>query len=292
MTKKKSTSSRLPWAQWDFEAWETDPELVLCSFGAQALWMRLLCIAWKNDGYVLVAGQSPSAEDLAFLFRQKIEDVEKWLEELERRRVFSRKGWAGAEGVIFSRRMVREKIIREAARINGAKGGNPALTSGESSERKSPVDGRERPASKPRKQREKAEGVNLEIEREIEIEIESESRANPEKPETPENRAGWDSLEYRGDTLRTVFEAEKAGEKRTDPEGRKGEAWFMAKGVLRVLGRMTEADAGKAVGEISRRHGLDADEVATIALSAFEFGPNNPRAYFASQAAKIAERRK
>lgn len=290
MTKKKSTSTRLPWAQWDFEAWETDPELVLCSFGAQALWMRLLCIAWKNDGYILIGGQAPSPEDLAFLLRQREEDVIKWLEELERRRVFSRKGWAGVEGVIYSRRMVREKIIREAARINGAKGGNPNLIAGESSEHKRPVNGRERPSPKPGKSTGKGKGVNPEREREREIE--SESRANPKNNGGAENRATWDSLEYRGDSLRTVFEAEKAGEKRTDPDGRKGEVWFMAKGVLQVLGRMTDQEAGKAVGEISRRHGLDPDEVGAVALAAFEFGPNNPRAYFASQAAKIAERRK
>lgn len=301
MTKKKSTSMRLPWAQWDFEAWETDAELLLCSFGAQALWMRLLCIAWKNDGYVLIGGQAPSAEDLAFLFRQRVEDVEKWLEELERRRVFSRKGWAGAEGVIYSRRMVREKIIREQARINGAKGGNPALLAGESFEGKRPVDGKERPASKPRKQTEKPEGVNPEIEREIEIEKERESVSTSARAKksgggenTPprENPATWDSLEYRGDTLRTVLEAEKIGEVRKDEEGRKGEVWFMAAGVMRVLGQMPDKAARASVAEIVRTHGLDPDELAEISLAAFEFGPNNPRAYFASQAAKIVARRK
>lgn len=118
-----------------------------------------------------------------------------------------------------------------------------------------------------------------------------ESRANPKADSERENPATWTSLEYRGDDLLTVIEAEKIGEVRKDPEGRKGEVWFMAKGVLRVLGQMTEAEAGKAVGEISGRHGLDIDEIAALAVSTFDFKPNNPRAYMASQAAKIAGRR-
>lgn len=290
MTKRKETAGRLPWAQWDFDAWETDAELAACSMGAQGLWMRLLCLGWKNEGYVLVSGKPPSATVLARLVRETEADVEKWIAELVENKVASLQNWPGASSVLFSRRMVRELKIRKAAKENGAKGGNPNLKPGPAESRKNPATGQRKKGPDGGTETGNREGVNLEIEREIEIE--SESRANPKINGDAENRATWDSLEYRGDSLRTVLEAEKLGEKRTDPEGRKGEAWFMAKGVLRVLGRMTEPDAGKAVGEISRRHGLDADEVAGLALSTFEFGPNNPRAYFASQAAKIAERRK
>ena len=289
MTKRKETAGRLSWAQWDFDAWETDAELAACSMGAQGLWMRLLCLGWKNDGYVLVSGKPPSTAVLARLVRESEADVEKWLNELLENKVASVQNWPGASSVLFSRRMVRELKIRKAARENGAKGGNPNLKPAPDESRKNPATGQRKKASSDGAKTGNPGGVNLEIEREIEIE--SESRANPKNTGEPKNRATWDSLEYRGDTLRTVLEAEKAGEKRTDPEGRKGEVWFMAKGVLAVLGGMSEAEAGKAVGEISRRHGLDPDEVATIALSAFEFGPNNPRAYFASQAGKIAARR-
>lgn len=290
MTRKKETAGRLSWAQWDFDAWDTDAELAACSMGAQGLWMRLLCLAWKNDGYVLVSGKAPSAAVLARLVREDKSDVEKWVDELLENKVASLGGWNNATGVIFSRRMVRELKIRKAARENGAKGGNPALTAGKHTARKSPATGQPQKGLSEEPLSGIPEGVNLE--REIEREIESESRANPKKTAAPKNGATWDSLEYRGDSLRVVLEAEKAGEKRKDPEGRKGEVWFMAKGVLRVLGGMTEDQAGKAVGEISRQHGLDPDEVATLALSAFEFGPNNPRAYLASQAAKITARRK
>lgn len=290
MTKRKETAGRLSWAQWDFDAWETDAELAACSMGAQGLWMRLLCLGWKNDGYVLVSGKPPSVAVLARLVRETEADVEKWIAELVENKVASLQNWPGASSVLFSRRMVRELKIRKAARENGAKGGNPNLKPAPDRSRKSPDSGQRDLALNGAAKTGNPAGVNLE--REIEIERESESRANPKINGGDENRATWDSLEYRGDSLRTVLEAEKLGEKRTDPEGRKGEVWFMAKGVLRVLGRMTEAEAGKAVGEISRRHGLDPDEVGSLALSTFEFGPNNPRAYFASQAAKIAERRK
>lgn len=76
-------------------------------------------------GYLLVGGVSPSAAQLAAVLGDKTKDVERWLAELETVDVFSR----DESGVIFSRRMVRDKAKREQDRINGKGGGNPKLTS-------------------------------------------------------------------------------------------------------------------------------------------------------------------
>lgn len=116
-------SDRLPWAKWTWAHWENDEALALCSMPAQGFWMRLLCIAAKEGGFVLVAGKPPPAEDLAVITRQKVEDVETWLAELERRGVFSRDG----KGAIYSRRIVRDGKIARRNQRNGKLGGNPKL---------------------------------------------------------------------------------------------------------------------------------------------------------------------
>lgn len=116
-------NERLPWAKWTWAHWENDEALVLCSMAAQGFWMRLLCIAAKEGGFVLVAGKAPPVDDIAFITRQRPEDVEIWLAELERRGVFSRDG----KGVIYSRRITRDTKIARKNKQNGKLGGNPNL---------------------------------------------------------------------------------------------------------------------------------------------------------------------
>lgn len=101
----------------------------------------------------------------------------------------------------------------------------------------------------------------------------------------------WDSLFLDKDSLRIIFEAEELGQKCADPAGRKRECWFMAKGVLMVLDQATAEQAGKVIGQIQRQYSLDEEELAAIALAAWQFKPNNGRSYFASQAQKVAVRR-
>lgn len=121
-------SERLPWAKFSWTAWETDDGLALCSMAAQGFWMRLLCMAAKEGGYVVLGGKKPAtAQSLAFLHRQSVEDVERWLAELEANEVFSRDG----QGRIYSRRMMRDAKIAKRNQQNGKKGGNPSLRKGE-----------------------------------------------------------------------------------------------------------------------------------------------------------------
>jgi hypothetical protein len=116
-------TERLPWAKWTWAHWENDETLALCSMAAQGFWMRLLCIAAKESGVVLVGGKAPPVEDLAFITRQSADDVRAWLDELERRGVFSRDG----KGQIYSRRMTRDAKIARRNQKNGKLGGNPNL---------------------------------------------------------------------------------------------------------------------------------------------------------------------
>ena len=117
-------NERLQWHKFSWTAWETDDGLALCSMAAQGFWMRLLCMAAKEGGYVVLKGKKPAnAENLAYLHRQSVENVEAWLKELEENEVFSRDG----EGRIYSRRMMRDAKIARRNQQNGKKGGNPSL---------------------------------------------------------------------------------------------------------------------------------------------------------------------
>jgi hypothetical protein len=119
-------TERLPWSKFSWNAWETDPGLALCSMAAQGFWMRLLCIAAKEDGYVLVNGAPPSHADLAYLMRTSVQDVDSWIADLEGNGVFSRTG----RNVIYCRRIVKESKGVVEARENGKRGGNPKLMGG------------------------------------------------------------------------------------------------------------------------------------------------------------------
>lgn len=116
-------TDRMPWSKFSWDAWETDAELSLCSMAAQGFWMRLLCLAAKEDGYVLINDTAPSSLKLAHLVRAKVEEVEGWLAELDENGVFSRT----ARGVIYSRRLTREGKRSAINRTNGKLGGNPNL---------------------------------------------------------------------------------------------------------------------------------------------------------------------
>lgn len=115
--------SATTWSKFFWSDWEADESLKLCSPGAQALWMRMLCVCAKADGYLMIAGQPLAAPDLARLTGWPLADVETWIDELRRWEVFS----TDRAGKIYSRRIVREVKKGKTARENGGKGGNPNL---------------------------------------------------------------------------------------------------------------------------------------------------------------------
>lgn len=113
------------WSKFFWSDWETDPALKLCSFAAQGLWMRMLCIASAHDpiGYVAVAGRALDETSIARMTGGSESEVRDLLGELDRNGVFSR----DRHGRIFSRRMVNDAKRAAIARKNGKKGGNPSL---------------------------------------------------------------------------------------------------------------------------------------------------------------------
>lgn len=105
--------------------WRSDPALKLCSLSARGLWVEMLCIMHEAEpyGHLKVRGVPLDASALAALTGAAEESVRACLHELEDRGVLSR----NREGVVFSRRMIRDAEKRARAYAAGVKGGDPDL---------------------------------------------------------------------------------------------------------------------------------------------------------------------
>jgi hypothetical protein len=77
----------------------------------------------KPYGHLKVGDKVILAENLARMVGETLEVVEGWLNELREAGVFD----LTSEGVIFSRRMIRDENLRQIRASGGKLGGNPAL---------------------------------------------------------------------------------------------------------------------------------------------------------------------
>lgn len=117
-----------PWMKFYPADWQADPALRSCGISARGVWVELLCLMQKSDpvGYLLVNGKAPRAKALATLCGASERETQRALKELENAGVYSRTD----DGVIFSRRMVRDEEKAARDKANGATGGNPGLKAG------------------------------------------------------------------------------------------------------------------------------------------------------------------
>ena len=113
--------SELPFSKFYWSDHQGDPLLRGCSFAAQGLWTRMLCIAAESVryGHVLLNGRQPSDAELARVVGGTAEEVAALVEELDRNGVFSR----DRSGTIYCRRMIREAKKRAASAKGGKIGG-------------------------------------------------------------------------------------------------------------------------------------------------------------------------
>jgi hypothetical protein len=114
------------WSKFFWQDWDNDPALRMCSFAAQGLWMRMLCLAAKADpiGYVVVNGKPLDSSAIARLTGGSEQEVDSLIDELDRNGVLSR----DRRGAIYNRRMVRDAKKAAHARKIGKLGGNPTLS--------------------------------------------------------------------------------------------------------------------------------------------------------------------
>lgn len=112
--------SKRPAFQFYPSDWRNDAGLRLCSIGARGLWIEMMCLMHDATpyGHLTVMGRAIAPEALARLAGESVAAVKRWLVEMEQNDVFSRTD----EGVIYSRRMVRDEEIREARAAGGPLG--------------------------------------------------------------------------------------------------------------------------------------------------------------------------
>lgn len=113
------------WSKFWWQDYEGDDALRLCSLAAQGLWMRMLCAMHRGQpyGHLAVNNAPPTARQLSIMLCATEREIGKLLPELEAAGVFSRTD----NGLIYSRRMVRDKAITDKAIADGKRGGNPVL---------------------------------------------------------------------------------------------------------------------------------------------------------------------
>jgi hypothetical protein len=116
---------KLPWLKFHPQDWRGDAGLRMCSLAARGLWIEMLGVMHEAEpyGHLVVKGKPVGAQELSAIVGAPIEAVEAALAELENWQVCDR----NRAGTITSRRMIRDAKRRDKLKINGSKGGNPAL---------------------------------------------------------------------------------------------------------------------------------------------------------------------
>ena len=111
----------LPFLKFYPSNWRADPGVRASSLAARGFWTECLFLMHESvrRGYLLIAGRAPSDRDLAVQMGVTVGEVKRYRRELLKKGVAAQT----EEGVLFSRKMVRDEIRRR----NGAHGGNPAL---------------------------------------------------------------------------------------------------------------------------------------------------------------------
>lgn len=119
-TTPKVTMTRRPSFQFYPADWRKDPALAACSLAARGLWMEMLCIAHESEryGHLSINGKAMMPAQIARIVGETPALVTKLLRELEEAGVLSRT----PEGIIYSRRMIRDEEVRNARAANGIKG--------------------------------------------------------------------------------------------------------------------------------------------------------------------------
>lgn len=105
--------------------WRSDPNLRMCSAAARGVWIDCITLMMEAEPYgcLVINGVAMTPTQIGQLTCTPVKVVIKALEELAATGVLSRND----AGVIYSRRMVRDKVKAETDKNNGRYGGNPKL---------------------------------------------------------------------------------------------------------------------------------------------------------------------
>lgn len=119
-------SRRLPWMKWYPSDWRAETALRMCRRPARSFWIDLLGLMHESHryGHLLINGIKPTVDQLARATGDSEREVRTWLAELESAGVYSKTD----DGIVYSRRMVRDYLKAQQDAANGRDGGNPKIT--------------------------------------------------------------------------------------------------------------------------------------------------------------------
>ena len=120
-----TAAAKQPWFKFYPTDWQSDDGLRGCSMAARGLWIEMLCIMHKADGFLVVSDKPVPPKQLATRVGITAKECEALLYEMAEAGVYS----VDERGAIYSRKMRR--MVEKAARDkeNGKGGGNPNLPS-------------------------------------------------------------------------------------------------------------------------------------------------------------------
>lgn len=116
-----------PWLKFYPTDWRADPLLRLCSLAARGLWIELIGYMHEGEpyGHLSAWGANPDIKKIAYLVGRPIKEVKRSIAELISNSVVSQT----QDGILFSRRMVRDFEKSSLDQRHGKLGGNPRLKS-------------------------------------------------------------------------------------------------------------------------------------------------------------------
>lgn len=120
--------SKLPAFQFYPGDWMKDPALRAISPLARGVWIDLLCVMFESEkrGYLQMGGKALSEEQIARMVGCSRDEISLAMSELRDAGVFS----TSANGIIYSRRIVRDEELRNIRSNCGSLGGNPSFEKG------------------------------------------------------------------------------------------------------------------------------------------------------------------
>ena len=123
--------------------WLRDTALRSCSMGARGLWIDMICFMHEGNpyGHLKVGNKVILSTNLASMVGATLKDVIDWLEELHQAGVYE----LGENGEIYSKRMVRDEILRNKRAEGGKLGGNPALKVNHEDNHKVKIEDKQKP---------------------------------------------------------------------------------------------------------------------------------------------------
>lgn len=240
--------------------WRNDQSLRLVSAGARALWIDMLCLMHEGEpyGHLTAKGRPMQPAQLARLIGESPAAVKRWLNELIDNEVCS----STDDGIIFSRRMVRDEQVREARAAGGVAGGEHGV--------KGAVHGSK--GGRPRKPKGASGG---------------EERGD-EKPPLKPPPSSSSSASHSSEDKSSEPETGSSGlSPKLDPNA---QAWTMAKAVLSDQGGMSTQQAGRAFGKLLRDYGLQAEDLLPPLGQAMVNKTGDPLPYLTAAAQRLKGR--